>query len=86
MVGGGVRGKDAGIAHGTMTQVGSIIKALRRSIDRYPQVGGMTTGVIGGEGIRGITNEYLTNKFNGTGASGKREGIGKSKTLGVSKG
>jgi hypothetical protein len=51
----------------------------------YPQVGGMTTGIIVGEGINGTTNEYLTNNFNGTGAAGKRAGIGRSNKLGVSK-
>ena len=86
MVGGGVRGKDAGIAHGTMAQVGSTINAFHRFIEGYPQVGGMTTGIIVGEVIHGIPNEYLRNNFDGTGAAGKREGIGRSKTLGVSKG
>jgi len=46
----------------------------------------MATGIIVGEGIHGITNEYLRNNFDGTGAAGKGEGIGKSKTLGASKG
>ena len=85
MVGGGVRGKDAGIAHGTITQVGSTIKAFHLFIDGYPQAGGMTTGIIVGEGISGTTNEYLTNKFNETGRAGKRTGIGRSNKLGVSK-
>jgi hypothetical protein len=45
----------------------------------------MTTGIIAGEDINGTTSEYLTNKFNGTGATGKRAAIGRSKILGVSK-
>jgi hypothetical protein len=85
MVGGGVRGEGVGIAHGTIVQVGSIIKAFHLFMQGYPQVGGMTTGIIVGEGINGTTNEYLTNNFNGTGAAGKRAGIGRSNKLGVSK-
>ena len=85
MVGGGVRGKDIGIAHGTTTQVGPTIKAFHLFIKGYPQAGGMTTGIIVGKGMSGATNEYLTNKFNGTGTAGKRANIGRSKILGVSK-
>jgi len=44
----------------------------------------MTIGSIVGEGINGITNEYPTSKFNGTGATEKRADIGRSKILGVS--
>jgi hypothetical protein len=85
MVGGGVRGEGVGIAHGTIVQVGSIIKAFHLFMQGYPQVGGMTTGIIVGEGINGTTNEYLTNNFNRTGAAGERAGIGRSNKLGVSK-
>jgi hypothetical protein len=85
MVGGGVRGKGDGIARGTIVQVGAIIKTFHLFIERYHQVGRMTTGIIVGEGINGTTSEYLTNNFNGTGATGKRAGIGRSKILGVSK-
>jgi hypothetical protein len=45
----------------------------------------MTIGSIVGEGIHGTTNEYPTNKSKGTGATGKRADIGRSKILGVSK-
>jgi hypothetical protein len=45
----------------------------------------MTIGSIVGEGNNGTTSEYLTNNFNGTGATGKRADIGRSKILGVSK-
>jgi hypothetical protein len=86
MGGGGVRGKDAGIAHGSIAQVGATIEAFHLFIEGYPQSGGMTTGSVAGEGINGTTNEYPTNKSNRTGAIGKRAGIGRSKILGVSKG
>jgi hypothetical protein len=86
MVGGGVRGKGAGFAHGNIAQVGSTIKAFHLFMQGYPQVGGMTTGSIIGEGIHGTTNEYLTNNFKRTGAAGKKTGIGRSNKLGVSKG
>ncbi len=85
MVGGGVRGKGAGIAHGTMAQVGATIEAFHPFIEEYHQDGGMITGSIVGEGIRGTTNEYLTNKSNRTGATGKRADIGRSKIPGVSR-
>jgi len=85
MAGGGVRGMGDGIAHGTITQVGSIIKGSHPFIQGYRQVGGMTTGIIVGEDINGTTSEYLTNNFNGTGATGKRTGIGRSNKLGVSR-
>jgi hypothetical protein len=85
MVGGGVRGKDVGIAHDTTTQVGPTIETFHLFIEGYHQVGGTTIGSIVGEGINGTTNEYPTNKSNGTGATGKRADIGRSKILGVSK-
>jgi hypothetical protein len=85
MVGGGVRGKGVGIVHGTTTRVGSTIKAYHLFIEGYHQVGGMTIGSIVGEGINGTTNEYPTNKSKGTGATGKRADIGRSKILGVSR-
>ena len=73
MVRGGVHGKDVGIARNTTTQAGATIKAFHLFIDGYLQAGGMTTGLIVGKGISGTTNEYLTNKFNGTGGNGKSE-------------
>jgi hypothetical protein len=85
MVGGGVRGKGDGIARGTIVQVGSTIETFHLFMPGYHQVGGMTIGSIVGEGINGTTSEYLTNNFNGTGATGKRADIGRSKILGVSK-
>ena len=85
MVGGGVRGKGDGIARGTIIQVGATIETFHLFIEGYHQVGGMTIGIIVGEGINGTTNEYPTNKSNGIGATGERADIGRSKILGVSK-
>ena len=84
-VGGGVRGKDAGIARGTIIQVGATIETSHLFMHGYPQAGGITIGSIIGKGINGTINEYLTNKFNGTGGAGKMMGTGRSKNLGVSK-
>src|SRR5208337_4193779 len=86
MAGGGVRGKDVGIAHGTTTQVGPTIKGSHLFMQEYRQAGGMTTGTIAGKGISGTTNEYLSNKFSRTGRAGKIAGIGRSNKLGVSRG
>jgi hypothetical protein len=82
---GGVRGKDAGIAHGTIARVGFTIVELHLFMHGYPQVGGLITGRVVGEGIDGTTNEYLISSFSITGEAGKRTGIGKGKTPGVSK-
>jgi hypothetical protein len=85
MVGGGARGKGTGIARGTMTQVGFTIKGSHPFMLAYRPLGGMTTGIIVGEDINGTTSEYLSNNFNGTGATGNRASIGRSSKLGVSK-
>jgi hypothetical protein len=85
MVGGGVRGKGDGTARGAIVQVGATIKTFHLFIEGYHQVGGMTIGSIVGEGSNGTISEYPTNNFNGTGATGKRTDIGRSKVLGVSK-
>ena len=61
------------------------IKMFHLFIEKYHQVGGMTIGRVVGKGINGTTNEYPMNKFNRTGATGKRTDIGRSKILGVSK-
>jgi hypothetical protein len=84
-VGGGVRGKGDGIDRGTTVQVGATIETFHLFIEGYHQVGGMTIGIIVGEDIHGTTSGYPTNNFNGTGATGKRADIGRSKMLGVSK-
>jgi hypothetical protein len=85
MVGGGVCGKSDGIARGAIIQVGATIEMFHLFIEGYHPVGGTTIGSIVGEGINGTTNEYPTNKSKGTGATGKRADIGRSKILGVSK-
>jgi hypothetical protein len=79
MVGGGVRGKDTGIAHGTTTQVGATIKGFHLFIEGYPHTGGMTTGIVVGKGIGGTTNKYITEKLNETGVTGKKISIGSKK-------
>jgi hypothetical protein len=83
VVGGGVHGKGNGTARGIMIQVGAAIKGIHLFIEVYPQLGGMTTGRIGGKGIRGINKEYPTKKFNRTGGHGKKIIIGRSKIVGV---
>jgi hypothetical protein len=45
----------------------------------------MTTGIIAGEDSNGTTSVYLFNNFKGTGATGKRAGIGRSSKRGVSR-
>jgi patatin-like phospholipase/acyl hydrolase len=85
MAGGGVRGKIDGIAHNIIAQVGPTIKAFHPFIERCRQVGGITTGSVVGKGINGSTSESPTNKFNGTGTTGKRADIGRSKITGVSR-
>ena len=84
MAGGGVRGEGTGIAHGTITQVGSIIKAFHLFTEEYLRAGGITTGTIAGKGIHGTTTEYPTDNSNGTGAVGKRADTGKSSKPGAS--
>ena len=85
MVSGGVYGKGDGIARGTIIKVGATIVTFHLFIEGSHQVGGMTIGSIVGEDINGTTNEYLTNKSNRIGATGKRADIGRSKILGASK-
>jgi hypothetical protein len=85
VAGGGVRGKGAGIAHGTIARVGLTIEAFHLFIHGYPRAGGIITGSIVGESIDGTTSAYLISSFRKTGVAGKSAGIGKSKRLGVSK-
>ena len=85
MVGGGALGETAGIDLNTIAQVGSIIIACRPFMGGYLQVGGMTIGIVNGEGISGIANKYPTKNFKGTGEIGKKIDIGKSNLIGVSK-
>ena len=85
VVGGGVRGKGAGIARRTMIQVGATIKELHLFMGMCPRVGGMITGNIVGKGMNGTTKEYPTKKCKKTGKAGKKTDIGSGKIIGVSK-
>jgi len=78
MVGGGVRGKDVGIARGIIIQVGTTIETFHLFIRGYLKAGEMNIGSIVGKDINGTISEYLTNMFNGTGGTGKIIGIGRS--------
>ena len=64
MVGGGVRGKDAGIAHGTIVQVGPTILVFHLFMEEYLHGGEMNIGSIVGMAENGIINEYLIRNFN----------------------
>jgi hypothetical protein len=64
MVGGGVHGKDAGIAHGIIAQVGATITAFHPFMEEYLPDGEMTIGSTVGMATNGIINEYLTRNFN----------------------
>ena len=57
MVGGGVRGKDAGIAHGIIAQGGHIIMVSHLFMEEYLQDGEMNIGSIVGMAGNGIINE-----------------------------
>ena len=76
MGGGGVCGRNAGIAHGTMIQAGNTIDAHPLFMERSPRIGEAPTGSIVGEGFHGTTSEYPTKMCNETGGAGKRTGIG----------
>jgi hypothetical protein len=83
--GGGARGMDAGIAHRATVQGGITIKTFPLFIERYHQAGRMTIVSIVGEDAHGTTSEYLSSRFIKTGITGKGTGIGRSKTIGVSR-
>jgi len=76
MAGGGVRGKAAGIALSTITQVGPTMEEPQIFIDRYRQAGGIITGIVVGMDINGIISGYLSDRFNRTGKPGKKTSIG----------
>ena len=75
---------EDGIARGTMIQVGATIEVAHLFPAGYPQVGGMTTGKIAGEGVNGTTKQYPISKFKRTGGIGKGISIGRNKIIGVS--
>jgi len=82
MAGGGVRGKVAGIALSTTTQVGRTMEEPQVFIDRYRQAGGIITAIVVGMDINGTISEFLSASFNGTGEPGKRTSIGNGKIPG----
>ena len=82
MAGGGVRGKVAGIAHGTTTLVGTTMEEPQNFIVRYRQVGGIITGIAVGVASNGTISEYLSASFKITGEPGKITGIGSGKIPG----
>lgn len=82
VAGGGARGKAAGIAHGTITQVGPTMEEPRIFIDRYRQAGGIITGIVAGTDINGIISGFLRNRYSRTGEAGKRTGTGNGKIPG----
>jgi hypothetical protein len=55
-------------------------------MEKYHQAEGMTTGIVGGEGINGTTKKYLISKFDKTGGDGRKTDIGRSRIIGVSRG
>ncbi len=85
MAGGGVRTKDGGIDHVTITQVGTITKASPLFIVKYPNIGEMTIGTIIGKDNNGTLSDESTMKFRKTGTSGKKIGIGKKIIIGASR-
>jgi hypothetical protein len=66
MVGGGVCGKDAGIAHGTIAQVGATIMPFHPFTEEYLQDGEMNIENTVGMAKNGIINEYHTRNFDRT--------------------
>ena len=85
MVGGGVRGKDVGIAHGIITGAGVIITMFQVFILMLIQVGEDTTETIIGTDTGGTMNGFLTNDVDRTGRAGIIIDIGKGKELGASR-
>src|SRR5512137_2245722 len=83
MVGGGVPGKVAGIAHIIMTGDGLITAMFQVFILMWTQAGDGTTDTMIGTGTGGIMNGSLTNNFNRTGRAGTITDIGKSKHIGA---
>lgn len=76
--GGGVRGKDAGIAHVTMTGDGCITEESHHFTEKFLRVGGIVTEIAIGEVISGIIREYPTKTLKENGVHGRERNIGKS--------
>jgi hypothetical protein len=85
MVGGGVRGKVAGIGHIIITGGGLIITMFQTFIMMCPRIGEDPTKTVLGTGTGGIISGFLTMMFKRTGRDGRITDIGKGKEPGVSK-
>jgi len=85
MVGGGVHGRVAGIAHGIMIRDGGIIAASRLFMLKYLLVGGMNTETVVGGAINGMLSRYPIIKSNRIGMAGKRIDIGNNNKIGESR-
>ena len=83
--GGGDRGRVAGIALGSMVQVGWFIKVSPLGMQEYIHIGEITIETICGEGIDGIIAGYLIMSFVVIGKVGTTEGIGETTETGVLK-
>ena len=59
-----------------MTEVGVITGERQVFTEIFIRVGGMITGIIGGEGNRGNITGYITMIFITIGVTGKEQGIG----------
>jgi hypothetical protein len=84
-VGGGVPGKDAGIAPVTMTEAGLITEGYHLFTEMFLPAGEMITEITAGKGNRGSISVYLIRIFNAIGVDGKKTDIGKGKIPGVCK-
>jgi hypothetical protein len=76
--GGGVHGKDAGIALITMTEGGVITEEHRLSTETFLPVGEIITEIINGTDIRGNISGYSIGTFSAIGKAGKKTGTGKN--------
>ena len=74
--GGGVLGMGVGTDPITMTEGGVITGKLQFFTEIFIQVGGMITGIIGGEDERGIISGYLNMILIAIGVPGKETGPG----------
>jgi hypothetical protein len=74
--GGGVRGMDVGTDPITMTEGGLIIVRLHLFMQICIRVGGMITGIIGGEDNSGIISGYHNGILIAIGVPGKETGTG----------
>ena len=81
--GGGVPGKDAGIALITMTEGGVITEEHRLSTETFLRVGEIITEIINGTGVRGNISGYSIGTFSAIGKAGKETGTGKNRIPGA---